>query len=353
VLYLFEEPDNHLHPTSLRAIAEDLNQCAAEDHSQVFLTTHSPYLLNQFDHRCVLSLASDSARQTVKRAKNLTRSDREVRIALGKYGLKPAEALLADKVVVVEGPNDVTLLRTLVELQTGITPDRQDILIVSAGGKGPVGDLSGFLRELGANWRAFFDWDATESTSAPLFRDGLGAADIAALQTAARTIRAELRNLPTKAGKATKIVDSMLSELANPPAAGAGFTGSILDVFIRKHTLLNAAEIAALAMAIGRQQPRKTAHVLSPKNIWLWSGSIEEVILWSPEAENDTEAVLRRRGALRQTFPGPAERRVAMTNLLHNSAHEPELVRDVVETLWQARRFDHTEVKSAIHFIIR
>mgnify|MGYP003394133637 CR=1 FL=1 len=47
-----------------------------------------------------------------------------------------------------------------------------------------------------------------------------------------------------------------------------------------------------------------------------------------------------------------AERRVAMTNLLHNSAHEPELVRDVVETLWQAGRFDHSEVKSAIRFII-
>ena len=284
VLYLFEEPDNHLHPTSLRAIAEDLNQCAGEDHSQVFLTTHSPYLLNQFDHRYVLPLASDSARQTVKRPKNLIRSDREVRIALGKYGLKPAEALLADRVVVVEGPNDVTLLRTLVELQTGITPDRQDILIVPAGGKGPVGDLAGFLRELGANWRAFFDWDAAESTSAPLFRDGLAAADIGPLQAAATTIHAQLRNLPTKASKATKIVDSMLTELASPPAPGAGFNGSILDTFIRKHTLLNPAEIAVLATTIRRHQPRKTRQVLSPKNIWLWSGPIEEVILRSPDA---------------------------------------------------------------------
>ena len=352
VLYLFEEPDNHLHPTSLRAIAEDLTKCAAEDHSQVFLTTHSPYLLNQFDHHFVLPLASDSTRQTVKRAKNLTRSDREVRIALGKYGLKPAEALLADKVVVVEGPNDVTLLRTLIELQTGITPDRQDILVVSAGGKGPVGDLAGFLRELGANWRAFFDWDATESTSAPLFRDGLVAANIASLQAAATTIRAELRNLPTKASKATKIVDSMLTELANPPAAGAGFTGSILDAFLRKQSLLNAIELASLATAIGRRQPRKIAQALSTKNIWLWSGSIEEVILRSPDAENDTEAVLRQRGALHQAFPGLPERRVAMTNLLHNSAHEPDLVRDVVETLWRAGRFDKSEVKSAIQLIL-
>ena len=352
VLYLFEEPDNHLHPTSLREIAVDLSKCAEEGHSQVFLTTHSPYLLNQFDHHSVLPLASDSARRSVKRPKNLTRSDREVRIALGKYGLKPAEALLANKVVVVEGPNDVTFLRTLIELQTGITADKQDILIVSAGGKGPVGDLAGFLRELGANWQAFFDWDATESTSAPLFRDGLATADIVALQAAAATIRAELRNQPTKASKATKIVDSMLTELANPPVAGAGFAGSILDAFVRKNTLLSAAEINVLAEAIRRRQPKNISKVLSPKNIWLWSGAIEQVILRSVDAENDTEAVLRGRGALLQTFPNPTERLVAITKIIHNSAHEPDLVRDVVETLWRAGRFDHSEVKTAIKFVV-
>jgi len=352
VVYLFEEPDNHLHPTSLRAIAKDLTQCAKDDHSQVFLTTHSPYLLNQFDHNSILSLASDASRQTIKRPKNIKRSDRETKIAIGRYGLKPAEALLANKVVVVEGPTDVTFLSTLVELKTGITPDRQDILIVSAGGKGPVSELAGFLRELGANWQAFFDWDATESTSTPLFRDGLLEADIASLHTAATTIRSELRNLATKASKATKIVDAMLTELANPPPVRAAFSGSILDEFIRKHSLMNTDEITALKGAVRLRQPRKAAKLLSPKNIWLWSGSIEEVILRSPDAEGDADAVLRRRGALRQAFPTPAERRVAITRLLHDSAHEPEVVRDVVETLWHAGRFDRSEVKAAMNFLL-
>jgi predicted ATP-dependent endonuclease of OLD family len=288
----------------------------------------------------------------VKRQKNVKRSDREIKIAIGKYGLKPAEALLANKVVVVEGQTDVTLLRTLVELKTGITPDRQDILIVSAGGKGPVSDLAGFLCELGVNWQAFFDWDATESTSTPLFRDGLLEADIESLRTAATTIRAKLRNLTTKASKATKIVDSMLTELANPPPARATFSGSILDAFIRKHSLMNTDEITALKAAVGLRQPQKATKLLSLKNIWLWSGSIEEVILRSQDAENDADDVLRRRGALSQAFPSLAERRVAITKLLHGSAHEPEVVRDVVETLWHAGRFDRSEVKSAMRFLL-
>jgi hypothetical protein len=288
----------------------------------------------------------------VRRQKCLTRSDRDVRIALGKYGLKPAEALLANKVVVVEGPNDVTFVRTLVELHTGFTADRQDILVISAGGKGPVGDLSGFLSELGAKWQAFFDWDATESTSAPLFKDGLAIEECVKLQEAATRIRAHLRNQPTKNSKATKIVDSMLNELANPQAAAPGFVGSILEKFMKKNALLAASEMTALAEAIRKRRRKSIAKLLSPKNTWLWSGTIEQVILRSAAAETDTEAVLRRRGVLTRNFVNPSDRLPFLMKMLHDSAHEPELVRDVVETLWRAGHFDNSEAKAAVKFVV-
>lgn len=352
VLYLFEEPDNHLHPTSLRAISEDLLQAANEANTQVFLTTHSPYLLNQFNHECVIALASDPERQTIIRPKHVIRSDRDVRIALGRYGLKPAEALLANKVVIVEGPNDVTFLRTLIELKTKLSPDRQDILIIPAGGKGPVVDLAGFLMELGVNWRAFFDWDATESTSAPLFRDNLIASDIQRLQIAANEIRAELRNLPTRQSKATKLVDAMLGELGNAAPVGKGFMGSVLENFLSKHMLLNKSEGTALRAALKGRQPRKWSGVLSPKNIWLWSDAIEGVMLRSNAAEKAAESVLRNRKALQRKFSNTADCRNAMMNIIHSSAHEPELVRDVIEALWDAGHFDKSEVKSAIKFML-
>ena len=38
---------------------------------------------------------------------------------MGKFGLRPAESLLSKRIVVVEGPTDVTLIRELVELHSG------------------------------------------------------------------------------------------------------------------------------------------------------------------------------------------------------------------------------------------
>ena len=294
------------------------------------------------------------------------------------------------------------------ELQTGISPDRQDVLIVSAGGKGPVADLAGFLRELGADWRVFFDWDATESTHLPLFQNGLTPGYKAALAAAANTLLGKTRILPTRDSKTAKLLNSMLKELgvaataatapvATPapvaapaviapvvfpvastapvttafaatvtpvaPAASAalapgaapvsGAKASILDVFIRRNTLLLGADIAALQRAIIRHQHQAACRILSPKGIWLWSGTIEEVILRTPAAEIDAEAFLRARGSLKQNFANPSALRPALINLLHNSAYEPELVRDVVEHLWKQRHFDHSEIKRATHFVVR
>ncbi|WP_084062458.1 ATP-dependent nuclease [Arenimonas malthae] len=47
VVYVFEEPDNHLHPTALRAVANDLKSIGSDVGSQVFVSSHSPALLNQ------------------------------------------------------------------------------------------------------------------------------------------------------------------------------------------------------------------------------------------------------------------------------------------------------------------
>ncbi len=352
VLYLFEEPDNHLHPTSLRGIAEDLTQCAGEEDAQVFLTTHSPYLLNQFDHRLVLPLTTDGNRITQKRPKNVKRSDREVRIAFGRYGLKPAEALLAHRVVVVEGPNDVTILRTLVELETGVSPDRQDILIVPAGGKDGVSDLTAFLHDFGVDWRAFFDHDAASNTSSPLLKSGLSSAQKDEIAAAAKTIRAHLQPLLTKDGRAKKIMNAILSELGKTPPGGAQFAGSTIDAFIRKLGLLTQTEQNALAIAVRSQQPKKIRKLLSPKRTWLWTGCIEEVVLQVKGAAQDAEALLRTKGVLTKAFANDGERYQRLVSILHNSAHEPDLVRDVIEALWLAKRFDKSEVKAATRFLL-
>jgi predicted ATP-dependent endonuclease of OLD family len=351
VLYLFEEPDNHLHPTSLRAIAEDLNECAKEADAQVFLTTHSPFLLNQFNLNNLLALENDSQRRTTRRNGNIRRTDREIRIALGRFGLTAAEALMADKVVVVEGPNDVTILRTLIELKTGLSPDRQDILVFPAGGKQLVAELSGFLDELGVNWTAMFDWDAVNSTAMPLFQEGLTDTDRDALQGAAQAIQQKLQTHPNREAKAEKIVKSMLQQLQDPPKHGMKFRESVLDTFIRQNSLLTETEILSLEKAIHRRQPKNWRRILAKINVWIWGDTIESVLITGATAEEQAEKVLRQHRLLPKIISDQSNKRRILLNRLHSCAHEPKAIRDVVETLWEAGSFDRSEVKSAINFL--
>jgi len=351
VLYLFEEPDNHLHPTSMKALSEDLVQCSEENNSNVFITTHSPHLLNQFSFKDMIPLSNTEDRQTIIRKMNVTRSDREIRIALGKYGLVLPEALLANKIIVVEGANDVTIIRALINLKSGVSADRQDIMVVPAGGKGAVVDLSGLLQEMDVEWKAVFDWDATEATHQPMFKRGLTVAEISNLISAANSIKTKLQGLPTKDTKTQKSVDAILKELASYPIARPAFRDSTLDKFLRNHSFLNASQASILDAAIRRRQVTKANSILKQKNIWLWGGAIEEAIIRNSAAEAVVENLLITKGEISAAYPS-SNRRKPLLGKLHRLAHEPELVTEIVETLWHVGSFNHSSVKSALNFLL-
>lgn len=348
VLYLFEEPDNHLHPTSLRAIAEDLKSCCAPD-AQVVITTHSPYLLNQFPIRSWVPLTLTPNRTTNVCAQNIVRTDHELRIAFGKYGLKPAEALLASKVLVVEGPIDVALVRKLIELDTGSSVDRKDLLIIPAGGKSSVADLCLLLQELGANWMGVFDWDATEDTRQPMFRAGLSAQQTASFQQALNAIRPSLRPLSaTRASKMQKAIDSMLGELAQPAAFPArNFDHSVLGTYLTEAKSLSVANYASLKAAVRRGAVTAARALLEPARIWLWSTTPEEVLIDSVQAENIVEALLVARQEIQQPYQA-ATRASALQNFIHARGHDPALLEDIVSALWLPKLKRRREIRGAL-----
>lgn len=272
---------------------------------------------------------------------------------MGKFGLTPAEALLARKVVIVEGPLDVTFIRILTELQTGRTPDRQDIVVVPAGGKHAAAELALFLSELGAAWTIAFDWDAVESTSMPLFVDGLTAVQRGALAGSVASIQGDLRSMPGRLSRAQKILQAMATELAVPPAPVASYVGSILEGFATKNNLFSAAEVAGITNCIQRRQHVKIRDLINPKGIWLWSGTIEEVILRNTAAELAAEAYLIAHGELAGPHGNSVARRAYLLSRIHNSAHEPEVLRGIVEHLWRNSLFKGSEVKAAIRYLLR
>jgi hypothetical protein len=332
VLYLFEEPDNHLHPTSLRAIADELKECVTEV-SQAVITTHSPYFLNQFPVTDWFPLSADANRTTTLRPRKLTKTDRELRVAFGRYGLRPPEALLAKRVVVVEGPSDVTLLRELVELKTGRSPDRQDLLVIPAGGKDLVSDLCLLLEELGADWLGIMDWDATEDTRQPMLKKGLPAATVAAVDAALTTIQSQLSVQGTKKPKAQKFLDGLRGELAQTATPfAASLAESVLGRHLGKARVLTQAEYSKLANDVRRKSMRPLREVLSRAKLWLWSGLPEEVLVATAAAEATVEGRLIHHGVL----AGPvqaANRRVTLVKALHGLGHSPEVLQDVIRSL--------------------
>ncbi|WP_283091933.1 AAA family ATPase [Magnetospirillum sulfuroxidans] len=60
-----EEPENFLHPKLLRELAEECEQATA--HSQLIVTTHSPFFINALAPRQVWAIARDQSGYTINR----------------------------------------------------------------------------------------------------------------------------------------------------------------------------------------------------------------------------------------------------------------------------------------------
>lgn len=129
-LFLIEEPENHLHRSMQIALSHVL--FSENKYQYLFITTHSPYVLTEMDQVNLVriynadKIVSSSVLYVVpdefaKQRKMLNR------------GL--AEAIFADKVLLVEGPSEVVLFgKVLSEKEQFYEAD--EIYILSVGGFG-------------------------------------------------------------------------------------------------------------------------------------------------------------------------------------------------------------------------
>ncbi|UGT64412.1 ATP-dependent nuclease [Nocardia asteroides] len=124
---LVEEPENHLSYTSLTKLVSRIDDLARG--RQVFLTTHSSYVLNRLGldklvllHRGVRASFRDLRPDTVKYFKRLS-------------GYNTLRHVLADKVVLVEGPTDeMVFQRAFRDSHGGKSPIELGIDVVSTAG---------------------------------------------------------------------------------------------------------------------------------------------------------------------------------------------------------------------------
>lgn len=349
VLYLFEEPDNHMHLTAMRAMVDDLEECAKRPNSQVVVTTHSAHMLNMFSLDSHLCLKTEE-RLTEVRQRRGQKTEKEIREAISRYGLTTAEAMLSRKILLVEGPADITLFRTLIELQTGKTAEQQDVHIVDGSGKSGVKQLAAILEELGANYVAAFDWDATLDTSAPMFRS-LPTPSRHTLIAQLTAVAANMRPVSQKKkSKAQKLVDSMMKELQAPPAFTFDFKRSELGQFLSDVHQLNAAAIDAVGTIVG-SGVRKFRPELEKHRVWLWSASPEEILIPDQAAELVAAHELVAMGVL-SALPNPQTQRATVLNAAHQLAHEPNHQIRLIRKLWTSKVVKRDEIKNAVRLCI-
>jgi hypothetical protein len=349
VLYLVEEPDNHMHLTAMRAMVDDLEECATRPNSQVFVTTHSAHMLNMFSLDSHLCLKTEG-RLTEVRQRRGKKTEKELREAISRYGLTTAEAMLSRKILLVEGPADVTLFRTLIELQTGKTAEQQDIHIVSGSGKNGVKQLAVILQELGANYVAAFDWDATFDTSSPMFKS-LEPPSQQALIAQLTAISADMRPVsPKNKSKPQKLIDNMIKELQTPPAFVHDFKRSELGQFLSDVHQLNAAAIDAIGATVG-SGVRKYRPELEKHRIWLWTASPEEILIPTQAAESVAANELIAMEVL-SALPIPANQRATILNAAHQLAHEPQRQIRLIRKLWTSNVVKREEIRNAVKFCI-
>jgi len=127
-ILLLEEPELHLHPTLQRKLLDRL----AEYGVQLIATTHSPAVVNWFSRsggRVFRTAFHTSEKRTMARqVSGLT----ELRSLIESIGVSPADVVLADKVLLVEGSNDVPVFKTW--LRKAPSYADQSVAILALGG---------------------------------------------------------------------------------------------------------------------------------------------------------------------------------------------------------------------------
>lgn len=123
---LVEEPENHLSHTRLRVLIKRIVDLAAG--RQVFVTTHSSYVLNRLGIEQIALLSSGSVRK-------LTTLDATTTAYFRKLsGFDTLRILLADRMVLVEGPSDEILFNRFFADKYGQEPLDVGVDVMSISG---------------------------------------------------------------------------------------------------------------------------------------------------------------------------------------------------------------------------
>lgn len=132
-IIVIEEPEAYLHPHQQRELAAYLGRTLQ---GQVILTSHSPYIVNEFSPNSIIRLYKRKNNDTHVASNGCSIVIEEGFEDFGyRMSVIPAEAFFSDYVILVEGPSELILYKTLAK-QITIDLDRLNVSVLSVEGVG-------------------------------------------------------------------------------------------------------------------------------------------------------------------------------------------------------------------------
>lgn len=162
-ILLIEEPEAFLHPPSIRAAREALYKIAELSSWQLMITTHSPIFIDvSKDHTTIIRVDKNEKYETrifsTEKA-GFEEGDRERLKMIRACNPSVNEFFFADKVVLVEGDTEQTVLNMIKSEKT----QHSSISVVNCHGKANIPMFQKILNHFGINYIVIHDIDSPRS----------------------------------------------------------------------------------------------------------------------------------------------------------------------------------------------
>ena len=121
-LILIDEPERHLHPSGIRDLGKELIEMGKNNY--VFVSTHSPFLIDKKNKERHIIIKKDSSANTIKKEIKNHIDIRDDEVLNEAFGINLYKDLLLPHNILVEGASDKIMLQklfTLNNIYCGIT----------------------------------------------------------------------------------------------------------------------------------------------------------------------------------------------------------------------------------------
>ena len=348
-LYLFEEPDAHLHPSVIREIGKVLIDLSTN--SQVLISTHSPILISYIGLKDVIYLENNKQGTIAHKTDLGSMSQPDITQKLFKYGLRITETLFTKLVVLVEGSSDTIVISRLIENMTKKTADQLDIMIIPANGKDNIVELSEIITKLNVKWIAIFDFDACQTTSSiPITADNIDNTNIAVLENIVTSL-----NINYKRGKNVRTqLNLLIKEIENGRPTLEYYNNSTLKNLIEKSCTMTELDKTKLVTALKKGRVLEYRKILAKHNIWLLKNDLEDILIGNNDKNLPIiDPILRISGFSLQPVSSQGYKD-NIKSILHNKlANKLDVYVSIIDALYNSNSFGRTDLNYALQAIIK